>query len=117
MSPGILIVEDVVEGDTWVGVPEFDITFEDALPTTTLVSVVMDFLGKNGVVLDSLSTTNGRITILDLATWNIRLEKTKLKLTRGIHPFGIKYFDSAQSEETIVEGRLKVTRVRVKSKP
>lgn len=116
MSAGTLAVESVAEGDTWRGVPDLTVKIGGVAPTTTLTGVVMEFM-DDGVILDTLTTGNGRITVLDSATWQIRIEETPLKLKRGLWHFGVKYFDSEGHAYTLLEGRLKVTKEKVKSTP
>lgn len=109
MLPGILTVEGMVEGDTWRGVPSLTVTIDDATPTSPLASVRMQFRKRTGsVVGDEMSTANGRIAILNAASWQVQIGPSAMNLEAGSWPFDIEFTAISGSVYTLLKGTLKV---------
>ena len=98
-QPGAYNFTDSHTGDT---LNEINMTFS-AHPAYPLERVVL-YVGRNQITSD----TNGGITIVDAATWHVRINQQVILFAEGIYPITITFTYNTSMTKTYIKGTWRI---------
>lgn len=105
-----LVLDPVVAGDTWTGIPSIQTVIDGNPPTEDLAFARIQFRKQwdsrpAGATLD---TDNGGIAISDASTWLVVVPPQKLPLAPGLWRWDYETTDAAGTVKTFMYGTLTV---------
>jgi hypothetical protein len=114
MKPATLVLEPMVQGDTWDGIPSITLMINGAPPAEALASVRMRFQ-RDGKQLPNYveltSTVAAQITISSAAGWELVVPPQPVPdLTRGSWSWNLETTDALGAVRTFLQGTLEILR-------
>ena len=110
-APASQNLEDVVEGDTWLGLTSVTITVDGSPPGDALASVAMTFKKskRSGPASLELVSSGSEITLTDAANWIFAVaEVTPFPLKPGVYVYDVQTTDDQGVIQTYLEGEIEV---------
>lgn len=105
MEPATYNIPPHTSGDSWKGIPSLKITINGVPPSVSLASVKMQFRKScQGSVALELSSSNGKITIVDAIGWEMSIPKQVVSMPPETYLYDLQTVDSNGDIVTYLKG-------------
>lgn len=98
----------MIEGDTWEGIAQIEITINDLVPTVGIKSARLQFRDEAGNLGKELSTENGGIVIEDVPFWILSIPEVDLGLASGIWDYDLETTNLDDFIQTCMKGTINI---------